>query len=73
VLIGRLRRAALAGEARRTAEQAMEPGPSTVRPDAAPDKLAERLRSREPRTALVTNPEGVFMGVVMVEDLEGSG
>jgi CBS domain-containing protein len=69
VLLGRLRRAALEGDPRRTAEQAMEAGPSTVRPDAAPDELAERLRSRGLRTALVTNPEGIFIGIVVVEDL----
>jgi hypothetical protein len=50
----------------------MEPGPSTVRPDTAPDKLAERLRSRDLRTGLVTTPEGVLIGVVRRQDLEGS-
>jgi CBS domain-containing protein len=72
VLLGRLRRAALEGDPRRTADEAMEPGPSTVRPDTAPDKLAERLRSLDLRTALVTDPEGVLIGVVRREDLEQS-
>lgn len=70
VLLGRLRRAALEGIPLRTAEEAMEAGPSTVRPDTPPDKLAERLRSRDLRTALVTTPEGVLIGIVLREDLE---
>jgi hypothetical protein len=50
----------------------MEPGPSTVRPDAVPSELAERLRSRDLRTALITTPEGVLIGIVLREDLEQS-
>jgi hypothetical protein len=50
----------------------MEPGPSTVRPDTAPDKLAECLRSRDLRTALVTTPEGVLIGIVRRDDIEQS-
>jgi Mg/Co/Ni transporter MgtE len=72
VLLGRLRRAALEGDPERTVEQAMEPGPSTVRPDTAPDKLAERLRARDLRTAVITTPEGILIGVVCREDLEQS-
>jgi Mg/Co/Ni transporter MgtE len=70
VLLGRLRRAALEGNPERAAEQVMEGGPSTVRPDTAPAQLAERLRSRELRASLVTAPEGVLIGVVRLEDLE---
>jgi|SRR5919201_1083336 CBS domain-containing protein len=70
VLLGRLRRAALEGDPARTAEEAMEPGPSTLRPDTAPGKLAERLRSRELRTALVTTPEGALIGIARLDDLE---
>jgi CBS domain-containing protein len=72
VLLGRLRRAALEGDPLRTAEEAMEPGPSTVRPDSAHTKLAERLRSRDLRTAVITTPEGILIGVVRREDLEQS-
>src|SRR6266545_4848779 len=61
VLLGRLRRAALERDPQRTAADAMEPGPSTVRPDTAPTKLAERLRARDLRTALVTTPEGILI------------
>jgi Mg/Co/Ni transporter MgtE len=52
----------------------MEPGPSTVRPDSAPDELAERLRSRDLRSALVTTPDGVLIGIVRRDDLDhGTG
>jgi CBS domain-containing protein len=69
VLLGRLRRAALAGDPALRAEDVMEPGPSTVRADTSPDKLAERLRAAELKTALVTTPDGVLLGVVRARDL----
>src|SRR2546425_6062317 len=45
VLLGRLRKSVLEGEPAARAEDVMEPGPSTVRADTHPDKLAERLRA----------------------------
>src|ERR671931_1864969 len=72
VLLGRLRRAALEGDPGRTTEEAMEPGPSTVRPDTAPGELAERLRARDLHTALVTNTEGALMGIARLDDLDGA-
>jgi len=36
----------------------MEPGPSTIRADRPLAELAERLRSRRLRTAIVTTPLG---------------
>jgi CBS-domain-containing membrane protein len=69
VLLGRLRRAALQGDQAATAEQVMEPGPSTVRPDSDPGALAGRLADRELTTAVVTDPDGVLMGIVRLEDL----
>ena len=48
----------------------MVPGPSTVRADAAPDKLAKRLRAAELTAALVTTPDGVLLGVVRAVDLD---
>jgi len=70
LLLGRLRRAALDGDPAARAEDVMEPGPSTVRADTAPDKLAERLRAAGLKTALVTTPDGVLLGVVRAADLE---
>ena len=70
LLLGRLRRAALEGDPAARAEDVMEPGPSTVRADTAPDKLAERLRAAGLKTALVTTPDGVLLGAVRAADLE---
>jgi len=72
ILLGRLRRAALQGDSEVTAEAAMEPGPSTVRIDMAQDKLAERLDEGGYNAAVVTNPEGVLVGVARRKDLAGA-
>jgi CBS-domain-containing membrane protein len=71
VLLGRLRRAALEGDPTATAEQVMEPGPSTIRPDTEPVALARRLRERDLTTAVVTDPDGVLLGIVRLADLDG--
>jgi Mg/Co/Ni transporter MgtE len=70
VLLGRLRRAALEGDPAVTAEQVMEPGPSTIRPDTEPDALARRLRERDLTTAVVTDPDGMLLGIVRLVDLD---
>jgi CBS domain-containing protein len=71
VLLGRLRRAALEGDPAATAEQVMEPGPSTVRPDTEVAALARRLDERELTRAVVTDPDGVLLGIVRLADLGG--
>jgi hypothetical protein len=70
VLLGRLRRAALDGEPTATAEQVMEPGPSTIRPDTEVAELAHRLQERELTTAVVTDPDGILLGIVRLADLD---
>jgi Mg/Co/Ni transporter MgtE len=70
VLLGRLRRTALEGDGERTAEDAMEPGPSTIRADTELESLAERMRRRDLTSLPVTTPEGELMGVVRRDDLE---
>lgn len=69
VLLGRLRRAALQGNPTATAEQVMEPGPSTIRPDTDPAALARRLRDRGLTTTVVTDPDGVLLGIVKLNNL----
>jgi CBS-domain-containing membrane protein len=69
VLVGRLRRAGLDGDPAATAEQVMEAGPSTIRPDTEATALAQRLRERELTTAVVTDPDGVLLGVIRLGDL----
>jgi rhodanese-related sulfurtransferase/CBS domain-containing protein len=69
VLLGRLRRAALEGDAGVTAEQVMEAGPSTIRADTSVEKLRERLEGGGLNFAVVTTPDGVLMGIVCRADL----
>jgi Mg/Co/Ni transporter MgtE len=73
VLLGRLRRAALQGDPAATAEEVMESGPSTIRPDTAPAALARRLREHEFTTAVVTDPDGILLGIVRLVDLDDRG
>ena len=42
----------------------MEPGPSTVRPDAALAKLAGRMQKRNLKTMVVSTPGGVLLGLL---------
>ena len=69
-LLGRLRKRALDDDPDATAEQVMEPGPSTVRLDTEAAKLAARLRDRDLKTAVATDPEGRLIGVVRLADLD---
>jgi Mg/Co/Ni transporter MgtE len=69
-LLGRLRKAVLDGDPAARVEAVMEAGPSTVRADRPLAELAERLRSRDLRTAVVTSPEGRLLGVVQRADME---
>lgn len=68
-LLGRLRRSALAVDVSTHAADVMAPGPSTVRADTPLDVLRDRLDNRGLKTALVTNPDGVLLGVVRRVDL----
>jgi len=70
VLLGRLRKAALDGDPQATAEQVMEPGPSTVRADTRADGLLERLRRADLTSAVITTPEGTLLGLARRGDLE---
>jgi hypothetical protein len=72
VLLGRLRKAALEGDPSLRAERVMEPGPSTTRPDASPDALLAKLQQSDLRTAVLTDPEGRLLGLVLRTDLEAA-
>lgn len=73
VVLGRLRASVIDASAGGTAEELMDPGPSTVRADLPAAELAKRLDARDLRTAVVTNPEGVLIGVVLRDDLPAPG
>jgi predicted transcriptional regulator len=70
-LLGRLRASELEHcDPGSTAEEVMEPGPSTVRIDIELAALVERLRARDLKFAIVTTPEGTLVGVVRRSDAE---
>jgi CBS domain-containing protein len=70
VVLGRLGRRALAAGSDESVEQAMTPGPSTVRPSIGADALLERIRSRNLTSFLVTTPDGRLVGLVLRSDLQ---
>jgi CBS domain-containing protein len=62
VLLGRLRKTALEGE----------PGPSTTRPDTAPEELLGKLQRADLTAAVLTDPDGLLLGIVRRADLESA-
>lgn len=69
ILLGRLRKNILEGDPSRTAEQVMEPGPSTVRPDASIPKIREQMQRNDLKTVVASTPEGKLLGIVRRRDL----
>jgi rhodanese-related sulfurtransferase len=72
-VVGRLRRAVLEGDPGAVAADVMEPGPSTHRPNLEPSKLLQKLRQKDLKTAIVTDPDGRLLGVVRRQDLPATG
>lgn len=72
VLLGRLHNAALQEHPDARAEDVMQPGPSTTRPDSPPHKLLTKLEQANLRTALLTDPDGRLLGVVRRGDLQAA-
>jgi CBS domain-containing protein len=70
VVLGRLGRKAIAGAADQSVEEAMSPGPSTVRPSIGADALLERVHRRNLTSYLVTTPDGRLVGLVRRSELE---
>jgi CBS domain-containing protein len=70
VILGRLGRKALGSDAEVSVEEAMTPGPSTVRPSIGTEDLLERMRERNLTSYLVTTPDGRLVGLVLRNELE---
>lgn len=70
VVLGLLREKDLASDPEATAEEAMRPGPTTVRPDTTAGKMAERMRKRGTASVLVTTPDGQLVGMTHRDDAE---
>jgi CBS domain-containing protein len=62
VVLGRLRREAWNAPDEAPAEQVMENGPTTVRPDELLGPLVERMQKRGTPAVLVATPDGVLIG-----------
>jgi Mg/Co/Ni transporter MgtE len=70
VVLGRLGRTALGGDDDLSVEEAMTPGPSTVRPSLELETAVERMRAQNLTTLPVTRSDGVLIGVIRREDAE---
>lgn len=70
VVLGLLREKELASDPEVTAEEAMRPGPTTVRPDTPAGKMAERMRKRSTASVVVTTPDGELVGLMYRDDAE---
>src|ERR671936_379067 len=68
--LGRLGRKAVASDNDESVEEAMSPGPSTVRPSIGTDALLERMRSRNLTSYVVTTPDGRLVGLMRRDELE---
>jgi len=68
-VLGRLRGSALRGGDGASAEQLMEPGPSTIRADEPIEALRERMEASDLTASVVTTPDGTLLGLVRRADL----
>jgi CBS domain-containing protein len=56
-----------------TADQAMKLGPQTFRPNVSLDDITARLRKQDVDSALITTSDGVLLGLLCRQDVEGRG
>jgi CBS domain-containing protein len=68
IVLGRLRRAALEGDADAIVESVMESGPVTYRPHVVAEDAARTLAERHVQSVLVTTGDGELIGVFRPED-----
>jgi CBS domain-containing protein len=64
VVMGRLRRAALAADPQTAAESVMESGPTTIRPNTLLSDIARRMHQRNVSSILVSDSDGVLIGIL---------
>ena len=69
VVLGLLGRSALKNSQETTVEQAMTPGPSTIRPSARIAAIRERMREQKLTRIIVSRSDGVLLGIVRSDDL----
>lgn len=77
IVIGRLGRSALQRDPDVSIEEAMTPGPSTVRPSARLQTIVKRMREQNLTSLPVTRSDGRLVGLLLRADaehkLEGHG
>jgi CBS domain-containing protein len=69
-VLGRAPSSALDPASERAVWDVAEPGPKTFRPHASAENVAGVLAEKELRWAIITTPEGRYLGVASREDLE---
>jgi CBS domain-containing protein len=72
VVLGRIGRRAIRSREDITAEQAMTPGPSTIRPSARLKDVVERMRRQNLTNLPVTTPDGRLLGLLTRPDAEAA-
>lgn len=70
VVLGLLRREHLDGAEGSTAEDAMQPGPSTFRPNVPIAEMAEYMTKHDLDSAPITTSDGKLVGVLFRDDAE---
>jgi CBS domain-containing protein len=70
VVLGRLGRTALAREDDVSVEEAMSPGPATVRPSLPLERIARRMQEKNLTSYLITTSDGMLVGLLRREDAE---
>jgi len=70
VVLGRIGLRAIRGRKDVTAEEAMTPGPSTIRPSARLRNIVERMQRQQLTSLPVTTPDGRLVGLLTRRDAE---
>jgi CBS domain-containing protein len=70
IVLGLLGRSVLRSNQRRTAEDAMTAGPSTIRPSARLEAVAARMDEQNLTRMIVTRSDGTLFGALRAEDIE---
>ena len=73
IVLGVLRKNALASDASLTAEQLMQSGPSTFRPNVTLEEMLKFMRDRDlTGHSLITPPDGRLLGIIARDDMEAT-
>lgn len=70
IVLGRLRREVWEADPETPVEEVMEEGPTTFRPDHFLEPLVKRMRDKNAGSVIVTNPDGVLLGILYRKDAE---